>query len=216
MKSIFNPEGPVVRFLGYIAELMALNLCFLLCSIPVFTVGTSITALYGALFLREGGGAFRRFFREFRRNFRQGTLLGLILGAAGVILVLDYQLLGQMEGYALVKYILYLAGLCWLGVAATAFGLTARYEDKLGRTLKNALLLSFSALSRTVLIVVIDALPLLLLLLAPDLFGRSFILWLLLGFALCAQLKVWVLKDIFSLIPGQAAPQDSGSTGRLK
>ena len=203
MKSIFNPDGAVVRFLGRIAELMALNLCFLVGCIPVFTVGASITALYGALFRQEGDGAFRRFFREYRRNFWQGTALGLILGAAGVVLVLDYQLLGQMEGYALIKYVLYLAGLCWLGIAATAFGLAARYEDSLGRILKNAFLLSFSALSRTVLLVVIDTLPLLLLLLEPDWFGRTFILWLLLGFALCARLKVWVLKDIFSIIPKQ-------------
>lgn len=204
MKNFFHPDGPVVRFLGRIAELMALNLCFLLCCLPVVTIGASVTALYGSLFTREEEGAFRRFFRRFRENFRQGTVLGLILGAIGLVLVLDFQLLGQLEGrFALVKYLLYLAALCWAGVSTFAFGLAARFRNTLGRILKNALLLAVSMLPRTVLMVLIDLAPALLLLTAPELFGRSFIVWLLVGFAACAQAKVWVLKDVFAALPGK-------------
>lgn len=202
MKNFFHPDGPVVRFLGRIAELMALNLCFLLCCLPVFTIGASVTALYGSLFAREEEGAFRRFFRRFRENFRQGTVLGLIQGAIGLVLIMDFQLLGQLEGrFALVKYLLYLAALCWAGVSTFAFGLAARFRNTLGRILKNALLLAVSMLPRTVLMVLIDAAPALLLLTAPELFGRSFIAWLLVGFAACAQAKVWVLRDVFAALP---------------
>lgn len=202
MKNFFHPDGPVVRFLGRIAELMALNLCFLLCCLPVFTIGASVTALYGSLFAREEEGDFRRFFRQFRENFRQGTVLGLILGAIGLVLIMDFQLLGQLEGrFALVKYLLYLTALCWAGVSSFAFGLAARFRNTLGRILKNALLLAVSMLPRTVLMVLIDAAPALLLLVAPELFGRSFIAWLLVGFAACAQAKVWVLRDVFAALP---------------
>ena len=209
MKMLFHPDGPVFRLLARAAELMALNVCFLLCCLPVFTIGASVTALYASLFLRQDGGTVRRFFREFRRNFRQGVALGLILGAIGGVLLADYQLLGQLDGgYAAIKYLLYLAVITWVGVSSFAFGLLARFENTVGRILKNALLLSFSMLSRTVLMVLIDAAPLLLLLFAPDWFGRSFILWLLLGFAVCAQLKVWVLKDVFSSLPGNAGKRE--------
>lgn len=202
MKSLFHPDGPVVRFLGRIAELMALNICFLLCCLPVVTIGASVTALYGSLFARDDQGAVRRFFRQFRGNFRQGTVLGLILGAIGLVLIMDFQLLSQLEGsFALVKYLVYLAALCWAGVSSFAFGLAARFRDGLGRILKNALLLTVSMLPRTVLMVLIDAAPALLLLVAPELFGRSFIVWLLVGFAACAQAKVWVLRDVFAALP---------------
>lgn len=208
MKNLFHPEGPVVRFLGRIAELMALNVCFLLCCLPVVTIGASVTALYGSLFTREEDGAFRRFFRQFRSNFRQGTVLGLILGAIGVVLVMDFQLLAQLEGrFALIKYVLYLAVLAWAGVSSFAFGLAARFRDPLGRILKNALLLAVSMLPRTVLMVLIDAAPVILLLTAPDLFGRSFIAWLLVGFAVCAQAKVWVLRDVFAALPESSDSQ---------
>ena len=202
MKNLFQPDGPMVRFLGRVAELMTLNLCFLVCCLPVVTVGASVTALYGSLFSREEGSALRRFFRQFRGNFRQGTLLELILGAIGLVLILDFQLLSQLEGrFALIKYLLYLAALCWAGVSSFSFGLAARFRNSLGRILKNALLLAVSMLPRTVLMVLIDAAPTLLLLTAPELFGRSFIAWLLIGFAACAQAKVWVLKDVFAALP---------------
>ena len=203
MKSLFQMDGPLFRTLSWLSELMALNLCFLVGCLPVFTIGASITALYASLFFREEGGGARRFFREFRRNFRQGVILGLILGALGLILLLDCRFLGLLgQGYAAAQYLLYLAGLIWVGVGCYAFGLTARYENTVIRTLKNALLLSVSMLPRTILMVLIDLAPLLLLLVSPELFGRSFILWLLVGFAVCAHAKVWVLKDVFSALPG--------------
>lgn len=203
MKSLFQTDGPLFRALSWLSELMALNICFLVGCLPVFTIGASITALYASLFFREEGEGARRFFREFRRNFRQGGILGLILGALGLILLLDYRFLGLLgQGYAVFRYLLYLAGLIWVGVGCYAFGLTARYENTVVRTLKNALLLSISMLPRTILMVLIDLAPLLLLLVSPELFGRSFILWLLVGFAVCAYAKVWVLKDVFSALPG--------------
>lgn len=202
MKTLFNPDGPLMRILSRMATLMALNVCFLLCCIPVFTIGASITALYATLFLQRDESTVRRFFREFRRNFRQGVTLGLILGAAGCVLALDiYWLPVLAGGFALVKYLLYLAVITWIGVSSYAFGLAARFENSAGRILKNAFLLSISMLPRTILMVVIDAAPLLLLLFAPDWFGRTFIIWFLLGFALCGQGKVWVLKDVFSELP---------------
>lgn len=198
MKVFFDPDGPVMQVLRRVTDLMMLNICFFLCCIPVLTVGASATAMYAVLLSPGEDRVCRRFFRAFRRNFRQGTILGLLLMAIGVVLVLDFRMMGSLEGYALVKYLLYLAGLVWLGVSSFSFGLTARFDNTVVQTLKNALLLAVSMLPRTVLMVLIDAAPLILLLAAPDWFGRSLILWPLVGFAACAWGKVWVLKDVFA------------------
>ena len=39
-------ENPVIAFLNKMADLILLNLIFLLCCIPVVTIGPAITALY--------------------------------------------------------------------------------------------------------------------------------------------------------------------------
>lgn len=69
-----------------------LNLLWLVCSLPVFTIGASTTALYYATlrFARgEDATAARMFFRSFRQNFKQATVLWLILLGVGLLLATD-------------------------------------------------------------------------------------------------------------------------------
>ena len=46
MNSLFNPDNPIFHFLSRIADIIFLNLLFLLCCIPIITIGPSISALY--------------------------------------------------------------------------------------------------------------------------------------------------------------------------
>ena len=45
MGGLFNYDGPLVSFLNRLADLVILNIVFLICCIPVFTIGASLTAL---------------------------------------------------------------------------------------------------------------------------------------------------------------------------
>ena len=46
MSRAFNFEGPVFTFLSRLADLFWLNLLFIVCCIPVITIGAATTALY--------------------------------------------------------------------------------------------------------------------------------------------------------------------------
>ena len=50
LRGLFDLDNPVMRFLSKVADVLTLNLLFLLCSIPVFTIGASTTALYYCFF----------------------------------------------------------------------------------------------------------------------------------------------------------------------
>ena len=80
-------ENPVVSFLNKMADLILLNLLFLICCIPVITVGPAVTALY-AVSLRSvrcgDGYVVQTFFRSFRQNFKQSFVAGI----AGLCFVL--------------------------------------------------------------------------------------------------------------------------------
>ena len=52
MGRIFNPENPVFRFLSGIFDMILLNVLFILTSLPLFTIGASLTALYAVLLWR--------------------------------------------------------------------------------------------------------------------------------------------------------------------
>ena len=62
--SLFRLDGPVFRFVERVANLVILNLIFLLFCVPVVTIGPAITALYYVaikLMRREESGILRDF-----------------------------------------------------------------------------------------------------------------------------------------------------------
>ena len=73
-------DSPVIAFLNKMTDLILLNIIFVICCLPVFTIGAATTAMYYVciISIRQGDGyVVRRFFESFRRNFKQATLLWL-------------------------------------------------------------------------------------------------------------------------------------------
>ena len=65
---LFSPDSKFMRAMSTLGDLMLLNLVFLLCCIPVVTVGAAVTALDTAAFQIVRGTADRPvalFFRSF-------------------------------------------------------------------------------------------------------------------------------------------------------
>lgn len=85
-------ENPVIAFLNKMADLILLNLIFLLCCIPVVTIGPAITALYAVSLrsVRYGDGyVIQTFFRSFKQNFKQSFVVGMIGLLFVCLLVID-------------------------------------------------------------------------------------------------------------------------------
>ncbi|MBQ8281524.1 MAG: DUF624 domain-containing protein [Lachnospiraceae bacterium] len=93
MSSLFDQDRAVWRFVNKAADLVILNVVFLLCCLPIITVGPAYTALYYTVMktVKKGRGyAMRNFFHSFKQNFVQGStiwLVLLLLGSAGAYLL---------------------------------------------------------------------------------------------------------------------------------
>lgn len=174
MKKLFDPDSPILRFLTQAAELAWLNILWVVCSLPVFTLGASTAALCTAVrnMIRESGHwNSAAFFRAFRDNFKKSTLLWLILLAALALLGADVYILRALFPEQL--FWLVLPGVCfalWLMVFIWAFPLTATFENTLWNTIKNAVLLGVGYLPRTLLMAVIHLLPVILFAVSPAAF----------------------------------------------
>lgn len=93
--SIFNPNNSFWRTFTRVMDLFGLSLCWLLCSIPLVTLGASTTALYDAVYhgvRREEYGDYVRFFTVFRRELKTSFLVTLPLLALAVLYLLLFQL----------------------------------------------------------------------------------------------------------------------------
>lgn len=96
MSNFFNMDNGLFRALGKLADLMLLNILFLVCSLPIFTIGASFTAMYYVtlkLAENEEGYIARGFLKSFKQNFKQATIIWLILLFFGIVLVLDLLIL---------------------------------------------------------------------------------------------------------------------------
>ena len=76
--NLFNEDGIWGRTFNFLGQLIALNLLWMVCSIPVITVGTSTTALYYCILkLKKDGDCsiWKQYWKSFRQNFIQSTII---------------------------------------------------------------------------------------------------------------------------------------------
>lgn len=180
---IFAQDGPVVRLLTVLADLIFLNILWLVCSLPVVTFGASTTACYyvGLRMTRGDYSVGKDFFRSFRQNFKQATVMWLILAFLGAFFYFDFRFLEVVSfpGQTVVKVLLMLFSALTIFVALYAFPLLAQFENKLKITLKNALLLSFKHIFRTVTMAAVYVLLIDMFLFFPASALQTAIIWLL-------------------------------------
>ena len=66
MRGIFHVDGPVMSYVIKIFDCMCLSVLWVLCCIPIITVGASTTALYHTIYhyiRKERGSLLKTFFR---------------------------------------------------------------------------------------------------------------------------------------------------------
>lgn len=209
MPKFFNPDSPLMRFLTKLADLMILNLLFLLSCIPVATIGAAWTALYYVtmkMVRDEEDSIVRGFFRAFRRNWKQATILWLMVLGLGAVIVLDIRFLnamGDSATAAAMKTAVEILGVLGLMVLQYLFPGLARFEASTGNTLKNACLLAVGNLPKTLLLSGAAVGAVYLSCWSNLTISVAIVVWVLMGFALMAYGNSGVLVKIFdNCLPG--------------
>lgn len=160
----FSVDSPFYRFISKLWDLVQLNFLWLLCSIPIVTMGAStVAACSVALKMAEDteGYIARSFFKAFKENLKCGIPLGLLELVAVYAVYLDFQFWGATESVGFL-----IAGIIAVFVFTMgfiyAFPLMARYENTLIRTLKNSYDISTRYFLRTLFTAFIMAVEVLL------------------------------------------------------
>lgn len=207
MKKLFSLDNPVLRFLDKMADLIILNLLFVVCSIPVITLGASATAMcYVTLKMRdeEEGSVFRSFFKAFRQNFVQATLIWIILAALAGFLVVDHLLIRDLEGsgYQVIRVLLPICAVLWGTVTLYVFFIQARFQNTIPNTLRNALTLAIVNAPRCLLAVAIPVAAWWLVTFDVDTFSLGLLVFLVIGFSGLAKLNCYLLcRKVEGLAP---------------
>ena len=202
MRNIFNLDGPLFTGLNKFSDLVILNLLFVLCCLPIVTIGASVTALsYVTLKMKDGeeGYVSRSFFKSFKQNFKQATIIWLIMFALALIMFLDFRLMRAYEGAlgSAVRVTVYVGALIWLMVFAYVFPLLARFENTIMAMFKNAILLAIAHAPKTLILLVVMGGSVFLTLWNERTLIWGILVWLVIGFSLISYISSTVLMPIF-------------------
>ena len=148
MKSIFDSNNLFSRIMNKVGDMILLSILWVVCSIPLITIGASTSAAYyvAAKVIRHNSGyVWKSFFKSFKLNFKASIGMTVLFIFLAVLLLfnliyvkgesteLDFYLRCVYMGIAFV----------FLGVYAYAFAVLSRFDIKGGRILMMSFQLVF-------------------------------------------------------------------------
>lgn len=220
MSRIFDVEGPLFSGLGRIADLFWLNILFLVCCIPIFTIGASATALYYVtlkMVKNEECYITKSFFKSFKQNFKQATGIWIIMLIVGGLLVTDYLIMNgtlyDVSGIPdtvrkVILVVLLMAAIVYALTLRYVFPVLARFDNTVKNIIKNSLLISIRHLPWSALLVAIQVLSGFIF---YKFLPQVFIFYLIIVLSLVAYISSFIFVKIFAIyMPGDEAVDTDG------
>ena len=194
-------DNIIIRVLTRVFDFIVLNVLWVLCSVPIITIGASTTALYSMMLkivANEEGYIIRGFFEDFKKNFRQSTLVWMILVIPGIILGMDFAILCTApERVAKIGNVLLgIVALFYLSVVSFVFPLIARFENSTFHMIKNAILIPVSRLPYACLVLFTNIICVVLTFLNQMTIVVGAAIWSVIGVALVVYVDSVFIKSM--------------------
>lgn len=201
-------------FLHHLWDLMILNWLWLLCSLPIATIGPATCGLYSVtlkLARREPVYPVKDFFRGFRDNLREGLILGLLVLALLAVAAGDAYFALTQTGTLRSMYLviaIVMASLL-LTLAAYGFALQAMFDNPLKLQLQNVVKLAFVAPGKTMQMWLILLIPVIVFLMLPPVaLGMLGFVYILLGVSGPVYACSHILRGLFDTIAQTASGEN--------
>ncbi|WP_313130044.1 YesL family protein [Anaerocolumna sp.] len=172
LKNLFNPENSFWEFMTNMTNILFVGLIWLICCIPIITIGASTTALYDyTLKMADNreGYVLKSFFKTFKNNFVKSTLLWIFMLLGAGFLVIDGYICLRM-GTQTGKFLFFAIaaiGIMYFIICVYLFPVLAYFQMNVKEVVKNACIMGVGNLPITILIIIILAIGGLIIYTAP-------------------------------------------------
>lgn len=200
--NLLNEDNIIHVFLNMLGDIIIANLLFILCCIPIVTIGPALTALYHCMLRTVKGnnnGTVKTFFRAFTQNFKQSLIIWIGLLAVGFILLTNLRFLQQTNtpvSRPLFYVTLGITGLVII-LALYIFAVVAAFANTTLNLIKNAFVFAFLHFPSTLLIAVITLLPMTMTYRDLELLPLYACCWFFFGFGLTAYCNSRLMWRMF-------------------
>jgi len=203
-KGFFERGNPLTDALMTIGSLILVNIYFIICSLPIVTIGASLAALnrvcYDIMDIQDIR-VTKTFFKTFASSFVQGTIVWIILcgftSAAGFGIYMMFTQPGDDIVRTIVIIVCAMVIIPCLMIFSYYFMIIGRYKNEILAQIRNAFLMAMVKLGWTLVIWILWGAVIALFVFVPDLFTYGGWLILLFGFSGLAYITCHIYKRVF-------------------
>jgi len=204
-------KDSLLSFFHNLFDLMIVNWLFLLCCLPIITIGPATCGMYTVtlkLARNEGTYPVKDFFHGFKTNLKPGFLLGLIaavvlIAAAGDAYFALQQTLWLRNLYLVISVTI---AVLWLIFVGYTFALQAMFDNPLKIQILNAFKLAVIAPGKSICIWLILLIPVIAALVLPPVALEMLgFLYLIVGFSGPVYGASRILRNIFDRVNSASA-----------
>lgn len=203
MGKLFNMDNGIFAVLGKMADLMILNVVFLITCIPIITIGPAVTGLYTVtlkMVKNEESYIIRSYLAAFKANLKKSIVLGLIVGVMILILISDFWIVLTHTGisWSLLSIALIAIAFFTILLISYVFPVQAKFENSIINILKNSFLIALAHLPISAAVVVLNCVfPLCFMMGTYQTLFYALLIYSVIGFGLVAYLNSMMLVGVF-------------------
>lgn len=202
MKNLFSLDSKFMQMLMTLGDYVILNIIFLVCCVPIVTIGAAKSALYRVMFemLEDNGALYRKFFKCFVKDMKTTIPMFLLKGGVTLFLCWDFWLifnnkLPLSSGLFMIAVLLFL--LLWAVAFSSVGAQIALFQSSFKQYLLNGIYIAITQPWRALLVGVMDIFPVVFFLMDPVLMMVFGPLWLFLYFSVSVNLSARLWKKPF-------------------
>lgn len=199
-----STDNPFFEFMGNVGDWIILNILFVLTSLPVITIGMSLTAIYKVALRRARGKSqyvAKEYLKACKEEWKQSTKIWTIILLTGCLLLFD--ILYAENLWKILSIAIGCMVVVWGFVFSYSFPLQAAFQNTILNTLKNALYFAVRNLPYTIVIVALNSIPVLCVASGAFTTMMAMPFYLLIGFALTVKINSIFLLKIFQPLMGK-------------
>lgn len=160
---MFRLDGYFGRFMSVAWDVIWVGLLWLICSLPIITLGASTTAAYYAMsksVRHKTGYVSKEFFRSFKLNFKNSTILTFVFILLAGVIAIDVWYVWNHDNKTNSAIFVVLMGIAFCIACITVYvcPLLSRFEKKNFDLVKMAAVVAFKYLPISIGIIIVFAL----------------------------------------------------------
>lgn len=204
MDNLFRYDNKFFEALGKISNIVILNLLCILSCLPIITIGASATATYFIamqIVKDEESYIIKEFIKRFKENFKTSTIVWSIMLIIGGVLGFDFYMskLVLNESISKVLQLVFtVISIIYIFTLTYVFPIISKFENTIKNTMINSTLMSIQNLPYTVIMVILNLSPILLMSLFSSYWGQIIFFYIVIGFGVITYINSIFFEKIFN------------------